>query len=71
MVIRALVLKRIVSALFVGLVNLANTIPAMQAWNTEWLEDETTVQHSKPRQFSSGYLGSHDRMRYCGPQSML
>ena len=31
-VIKAFFEKRMVSALMVGLVNLANTIPAMQAW---------------------------------------
>ena len=31
-VIRAFLLKMMVSALLVGVVNLANRIPAMQAW---------------------------------------
>ena len=41
-VIKAFLEKRMVSALMVGLVNLANTIPAMQAWNE--IKDENCVK---------------------------
>ena len=65
--IRALVLNRIVSALLVGLVNLANTIPAMQACNMENIIIKLTVHIPSQDNFPLGaILAATDRIRCCG-----
>ena len=72
-VMRALVLKRMVSALLVGLVNLAKTMPAMQAWNMEnEIIDRDDVHIPAKNNFPLSNLGSPNRMRdtVSPPQSM-
>ena len=71
-VMRALVLKRMVSALLVGLVNLAKTMPAMQAWNTEnEIIDRDDVHIPAKNNFPLSNLGSPNVMPgYCEPAAI-